>query len=134
MCEIPELPKFSKFPKVPKFPRFPNPDITRQIIAVAAAVKQTQEIVKLERFRTWRAKMRGSVSSCFCRLRGPAGLVAHMVYLGEENASECLSQALQVFKRFWNTVWQRQLPDLEQQTRGCLGRLAVGLRSRTLSS
>ena len=43
-----------------------------------------------------------------------------MVYLGEENASECLSQALQVFKRFWNTVWQRQLPDLEQQTRGCL--------------
>ncbi|CAE7249161.1 Cacna1c [Symbiodinium sp. CCMP2592] len=67
----------------------------------------------------WRDRLRGSVSACFKWVRGASATYTHVVCLGDETASDSLSDAIDRLKQYWESVWNRPLPNLDDQFASC---------------
>ena len=94
---------------------------TARIQAVKSLIADAEKQQQDDKIRCWKNKLKDSATACFRWVRGPPAPISHMVCLGQDPSSDCLDGALAHLRDFWLTVWDRPLPDLNEQLRVCRG-------------
>ena len=93
--------------------------LTAQILHVTEDIRKSEAELKQGQLDRWRDRLCGSVSACFKWVRGSSCTYTHMVCLGDETSSDSLSEAIDRLKRYWESVWNRPLPNLDDQFASC---------------
>ena len=93
--------------------------LTAQILHVTEDIRKSEAELKQGQLDRWRDRLCGSVSACFKWVRGSSCTYTHRVCLGDETSSDSLSEAIDRLKRYWESVWNRPLPNLDDQFASC---------------